>query len=75
MTDTPTTEILYKHSHKTLSKGVFLARRWWLTPVIPATQEPKIRRITVRSHPGQIVLETLARKTQHKEELAEWLKV
>jgi hypothetical protein len=34
----------------------------WLTPVILATQEAEIRRITVRSHPGQIVHKTLSRK-------------
>jgi hypothetical protein len=34
----------------------------WLTPVFLATQETQIRRITVRSQPGQIVLETLSRK-------------
>jgi hypothetical protein len=28
----------------------------WLTPVILATQEAEIRRITVRSQPGKIVL-------------------
>jgi hypothetical protein len=31
-------------------------------PVISATQEAEIRRITVRSQPGQIVCETLCRK-------------
>jgi hypothetical protein len=31
------------------------ARHWWLTPVILATQEAEIRRISVRSQPGQIV--------------------
>jgi hypothetical protein len=30
-----------------------------LTPVIPATQEEEIRRITVEASPKQIVLETL----------------
>jgi hypothetical protein len=33
---------------------------WWLTPVIPATQEAEIRRIEVQSQPRQIVLETLS---------------
>jgi hypothetical protein len=32
------------------------ARCQWLTPVILASQEAEIRRITVRSQPGQIVL-------------------
>jgi hypothetical protein len=27
------------------------ARHWWLTTVIPATQETEIRRITVQSYP------------------------
>jgi hypothetical protein len=31
-------------------------------PVILATQEEEIRRITVQSHPGQIVRETLSQK-------------
>jgi hypothetical protein len=44
-------------------------------PVILATQETEIRRITVRSQPGQIVLEILSQKTLHKKGLVEWLKV
>jgi hypothetical protein len=28
------------------------ARRWWLTPIILATQEAKIRRIVVQNQPG-----------------------
>jgi hypothetical protein len=36
------------------------ARHWWLTLVIPATQEAEIRRIKVQSQPGQIVPETLS---------------
>jgi hypothetical protein len=35
-----------------------------LTPVILATQEAEIRRIKVRSHPGQIVWKTLSLKTK-----------
>jgi hypothetical protein len=31
------------------------ARCWRLTSIILATQEAEIRRIAVRSHPGQIV--------------------
>jgi hypothetical protein len=47
----------------------------WLTPVILPTQEAKIRRIVVRSQPGQIVHETLSRKPFTKIGLMEWLKV
>jgi hypothetical protein len=34
----------------------------WLTPAILATQEAQIRRMEVRSQPGQIVYETLSGK-------------
>jgi hypothetical protein len=34
----------------------------WLTPVVLSTQEAEIRRIAVRSQPGQIVRKTLSRK-------------
>jgi hypothetical protein len=51
------------------------ARHWWLTPVILATQEAEIRRITVQSHPGQIVRETLSQKHLTQKGLVEWLKV
>jgi hypothetical protein len=45
-------------------------------PVILATLEAEIRRITVRNYPGQIVCETLSRKkTSQKIGLVEWLKV
>jgi hypothetical protein len=51
------------------------ARRWWLTPVIPATQEAEIMRIEVQSQPRQIVCETLSRENLHKKKkkrLVEW---
>jgi hypothetical protein len=33
--------------------------------IILATQEAEIKRIAVQSHPGQIVHETISRKTHH----------
>jgi hypothetical protein len=54
-----------------LHKNSFSARRWWLTPVILATQEAEIRRkMVVQSQPRQIVHETLSqKKNHHKKEL------
>jgi hypothetical protein len=43
-------------------------------PVILATQEAEIRRIVVRSQPGQIVLKTLSQRFLNKKRLVEWLK-
>jgi hypothetical protein len=43
--------------------------------IILATQDAEIRRIVVRSQPGQILCETLSGKTYHKKGLVEWLKV
>jgi hypothetical protein len=43
-----------------------LARCWWLTPVILATQDAEIRKITVQSQPEQIVTRDLISKTLHK---------
>jgi hypothetical protein len=44
-------------------------------PVILATWEAEITRITVWSQPWQIVHKTLKKKTLHKKGLVEWLKV
>jgi hypothetical protein len=45
-----------------ISKITRAARRWWLTPVTPATQEAEIRRIIVQSQLGQIICKTLSQK-------------
>jgi hypothetical protein len=45
-----------------LFKIVIQAGRPWLIPIILATQEVEIRRITVQSQPRQIVPETLFQK-------------
>jgi hypothetical protein len=42
------------------------ARNWWLTPVILATQEAKIRRIMIQRQPRQIVGKTLSQKNLYK---------
>jgi hypothetical protein len=46
-------------------------------PVNLVTQEAEIRKITVRSQPGQIVHEILSRKNplKKKKDLVEWLKL
>jgi hypothetical protein len=41
-------------------KNMGKARHRWLTSVILTTQEAEIRRIVVRSQPGQIVCKTLS---------------
>jgi hypothetical protein len=48
------------------SRNLKTAGHRWLTPIILATQEAEIKRITVQSQPGQIVCETLSQKTLHK---------
>jgi predicted AAA+ superfamily ATPase len=50
----------YKDIASSLKKKILQAG--WLKPVILATQEAEIRRITVQSQPRQIVHKTLSRK-------------
>jgi hypothetical protein len=38
----------------------------WLMPIILATREAEIRRVVVRSKPGQTVQETLTQKNSQK---------
>jgi hypothetical protein len=46
--------------NKSRVKFKSIAGHWWLTSVILATQEAEIRRITVRSQPGQIFWKILS---------------
>jgi hypothetical protein len=39
-----------------------MAGHWWLTPIIFATQEVEIRKISVQSQPEEIVHKTLSQK-------------
>jgi hypothetical protein len=50
---------------------------WWLTPVIPTTQEAEIRRIEFRSQnlSQDKFLRSYLKKTHHKRGLVELLKV
>jgi hypothetical protein len=56
----------YKHELNALVainfnfKKILLAGHWWLTPIILATQETEIRRISVQSQPCQIIHKTLS---------------
>jgi hypothetical protein len=66
----------FKNKKQNKTKKTTGAGYPWLSPVILATQEAEIRRITVAAEPEQIVPETLSeKKTHHKKGLAEWLKV
>jgi hypothetical protein len=48
------------------------AGHWWLTLVMLAIQKAEIRKIVVRSQPGQTGCETLSqKKTHHKKGLVE----
>jgi hypothetical protein len=48
-----------------------LAGHWWFMPLILATWESEIRRITVQGHPQQIVCET---PSAEQNGLEVWLK-
>jgi hypothetical protein len=55
-------------------KNNILAGHQWLMPVILATWEVEVSRITVQSQPGQIVhRDPIFKKIQHKIGLVEWL--
>jgi hypothetical protein len=45
-----------------LKKNSQRTGHWWLTPIILAIQEAKIRKIMVQRQPGQIVREILSQK-------------
>jgi hypothetical protein len=46
--------------HKIKMINLKLFKKWWLTPVILASQEAKIRRIMIQSQPMQIVCKALS---------------
>jgi hypothetical protein len=55
-------------------KTLGLAGRWWLMPVILATWEAEIRRITVKANLGKQFIRPYLGKTEHKTGMVEWLK-
>jgi hypothetical protein len=57
-----------------VQEAVVIVGHWWLMPVVLATQQAEIRRITVQSQPRQIVHETLSQKYLIQKRLVEWLK-
>jgi hypothetical protein len=57
------------------NKSIKLARHWCLMPIILATQEAEISRITVRSQPRQIVHKILSQKHPSQKGMVVWLKV
>jgi hypothetical protein len=69
---------LFLHRLNFGSDTIILAGYQWLVPAILPTQETEIRRIMVRSQPGQIVVRPYLEKTLHKKKsggrgLVEWL--
>jgi hypothetical protein len=57
-----------------LSQKRKTAWHWWLTPVIPATQEAEIRRIMVQSQARQIIpRDPISKIPNIKKGLVEWL--
>jgi hypothetical protein len=52
-----------------------LAICWWLMPILLVTQEAEIRRIMIQSQPSRGFVRLYLKKTRHKKELVEWLKV
>lgn len=57
-THVPRGDFTTETPHSLKWKNVTKSGAWWLTPAIPATWEPEMRRISVRGQPGQMVFET-----------------
>jgi hypothetical protein len=56
-----------------IKNGLKAGQHPWLMPVILATWEAEIRRITAQGWTGKKAIHCL-KNTQHKKGLAEWLK-